>query len=285
MELNQLQQIVAIADEAVLSRAAEKLHISQSALTRSIQRLEDELGIQLFERTKNSMKLNDAGKLVVKHARHVLKDADALLSSLDAFKKRHLSLHIVTCAPAPLWKLTAEMSGQFPDMHITSDMPDEIELVSLLLTEKAALAIVRQNIQTDAIESMPFIDEQLYMQIPLSDPLSRKKSIHFSDLRGKEIREYIHTGFWHQMHRDCIKEAKYIEYDDIMVYTNVVMSQKPLTFTTALANTLRTNMEGCVSVPIVDPEATAHYRIAYLKKNKSMLSDVLKWISKACKEW
>ena len=49
MELNQLQQIVAIADENVLSRAAEKLHISQSALTRSIQRLEDELGIQLFE--------------------------------------------------------------------------------------------------------------------------------------------------------------------------------------------------------------------------------------------
>ena len=49
MELNQLQQIVAIADENVLSRAAEKLHISQSALTRSIQRLEDELGIQLFD--------------------------------------------------------------------------------------------------------------------------------------------------------------------------------------------------------------------------------------------
>ena len=231
------------------------------------------------------MKLNDAGKLVVKHARHVLKDADALVSSLEAFKKRHLALRIVTCAPAPLWKLTAELSGQFPDLHITFDMPDEIELVSLLLTEKASLAIVRQDIQTEAIESIPFLDEQLYMQIPLSDPLSHKKSIHFSDLRGKEIREYIHTGFWHQMHRDCIKEAKYIEYDDIMVYTNVVMSQKPLTFTTALANTLLTDMEGCVSVPIIDKEATAHYRIAYLKKNKSMLSGVLKWISKACKEW
>ena len=285
MELNQLQQLIAIADDSVLSHAAEKLHISQSALTRSIQRLEDELGLPLFERTKNSMKLNEAGKLVVRHARHVLKDADTLLASLDAYKKRHLALHIVTCAPAPLWKLTAELSGQFPDIHITSEMPDEIALVSLLLTEKASLAIVRQEIQTDSIDSIPFIDEQLYMQIPLSDPLSRKKSIHFSDLRGKEIREYIHTGFWHQMHRGCIKEAKYIEYDDIMVYTNVVMSQKPLTFTTALANTLRTDMEGCVSVPIIDEEATAHYRIAYLRKNKSMLSDVLKWISNSCKEW
>ena len=285
MELNQLQQIVAVADENVLSRAAEKLHISQSALTRSIQRLEDELGIQLFERTKNSMKLNEAGKIVVNHARHVLKEASALVSSLEAFKKRHLSLHIATCAPAPLWKLNAELSGRFPDMHITSDMPDEIELVSLLLTEKATLAIVRQDIQTEAIVSMPFIDEQLYMQIPLSDPLSRKKSIRFSDLRGKEIREYIHTGFWHQLHRDCIKEAKYIEYEDIMVYTNVVMSLKPLTFTTALANTLHTDMEGCVSVPIIDEEATAHYRIAYLRKNKPILSEVLFWLSKACKQW
>lgn len=285
MELNQLKQIVVIADETVLSRAAEKLHISQSALTRSIQRLEHELGIQLFERTKNSMKLNEAGKIVVNHARHVLNDADALVASLDAFKKSHLALHIVTCAPAPLWKLTAELSGQFPDLRITSEMPDENDIVSLLLTEKASLAIIRYDIQTDAIVSMPFIDEQLYMQIPLSDSLCNKKSIHFSDLRGKEIREYIHTGFWHQLHRDCIKKAKYIEYDDIMVYTNVVMSQKPLTFTTALAHTLRTDMEGCVSVPIVDEEATAHYRIAYLKKNKPMLSSILNWISKVCKQW
>ena len=285
MELNQLQQLVVIADEAVLSRAAEKLHISQSALTRSIQRLEDEFGVQLFERTKNSMKLNEAGALVVKHARMVLKEADMLTAKLEAFKKRHQAMHIVTCAPAPLWKLTAEMSHKYPDIQITSEMPDENEIVSLLLTEKASIAITRQDIHTDAIDSMPFIDEQLWMQIPLSDPLSRKKSIHFSDLRGKEIREYIHTGFWHQLHRDCIKEAHYIEYDDIMVYTNAILSQKPLTFVTELAHTQHKDMEGCVCVPIVDEEATAHYRIAYLKKNKSMLSGVLNWISKACKAW
>ncbi len=285
MELNQLKQLVVIADEAVLSRAAEKLHISQSALTRSIQRLEDELGVQLFTRTKNSMKLNEAGKLVVKQAHHVLKDAEALVLRLEAFKKSHQSLFIVTCAPAPLWKLTAELSNKFPDIHITSAMPDEDEIVPLLLSEKANLAITRREIKSETIDSMPFIDEQLYMQIPLADPLSHKKAIHFSDLRGKEIREYIHTGFWHQLHRDCIKDAKYIEYDDIMVYTNVVMSQKPLTFTTALANTLRADMAGCVSVPIVDEEATAHYKIAYLKKNKQLLSDVLNWIAKASRTW
>ena len=285
MELNQLRQIIAIADESVLSRAAERLHLSQSALTRSIQRLEDELGMPLFDRTKNSMRLNEAGQIVVKHARHVIRDAEALVAGLEAYRKQHMNLHIVTCAPAPLWKLNAELSGQFPDMHITSDMPDELEIVSLLLTEKATIAIVRQEIHTDAIESIPFVEEQLYMQIPLSDPLSAKKSIHFSDLRGREIREYIHTGFWHRMHRDCIREAKYIEYDDIMVYTNVVMSQKPLTFITELANTLHRDMEGCVCVPIVDAEATAHYRIAYLRKNKSMLSDVIGWIAKACRKW
>ena len=67
MELNQLQQLVVIADETALFRAAQKLHISQSALTRSIQRLEEELGMQLFDRTHNSMKLNEAGTIAIRH--------------------------------------------------------------------------------------------------------------------------------------------------------------------------------------------------------------------------
>lgn len=285
MELQQLQQIVIIAEEKVLSHAAERLHISQSALTRSVQRLEDELGIPLFDRTKNSMTLNEAGRLFVTHAKHVLSDFQKLTDKMEAFKKRKLALHIATCAPAPLWKLTAELSTAFPDTTITSEMPDETDIVSLLLTEKANLAIVRHQIDSDSILTVPFIDEQLYMQVPLTDPLSKQTSIRFSDLSGKVISEYVHTGFWHQLHRDLIPNAQYIEYQDLMVYTNVMISQKPLTFLTELAHTLRTDMTGCVSLPIIDEAATAHYRLAFLKKNKSILAPIIHWISKECIHW
>jgi DNA-binding transcriptional LysR family regulator len=283
MELNQLQQLIVIADENALFRAAKKLHISQSALTRSIQRLEDELGTQLFDRTHNSMKLNEAGKLAVRHARLVLKEADALVTGLDALKKHLQTLHIVTCSPAPLWKLSFELSKEFPDIQITSDMPDESELVSQLLTEKASIAITRCEIHTNEIDSMPLMDEQTFMLVPLSDPLSNKKVIYFSDLKGREICEYTRTGFWHQLLRERIEDAHYLEYDDIMVYFNVVITQKPLTFVSG-AHNLNIDTEGGVRIPIADKEATAHCYIAWLKKNQPNLADILKWISKICWE-
>ncbi|MBQ9909813.1 MAG: LysR family transcriptional regulator, partial [Treponema sp.] len=69
MELVQLKQLVVIAEEKVLSHGAERLNISQPALSRSIQRLEDELGLPLFDRTKNSMVLNEAGAAIVEEAK------------------------------------------------------------------------------------------------------------------------------------------------------------------------------------------------------------------------
>lgn len=285
MELVQLRQLVCISQEKVLSHAAEKLNISQSALSRSIQRLEDELGMQLFSRTKNSMSLNEAGLVIAEQAKLVLEDVRALSAKAEALKNKSLPLHIATCAPAPLWKLAAELGTAFPAVSISSEMPDEDSIVGLLLAEKADLAIVRKPIASGAIESVPFMEEQLFMQIPLSDELSRKKSIRFADLAGKEIREYTKTGFWHKVHRDCIPGARYIEYDDLMVYTNVIKSQCPLTFVTELGNTLHVERDGCVTVPITDAEATARYRLAFLRKNEPRLGGIVSWAVHAAKQW
>lgn len=285
MELTQLRQLVTIADEKVLSRAAEKMGISQSALSRSIQRLEDELGLALFERTKNSMALNEAGRIATEQARLVLEAAAALELKMGEIKSESCSISLATCAPAPQWKLHAELTNVCPKIKVASTMPDEDDIVSLLLSEKAEIAIVRKEIASDAIETVPFMDEQLFMQIPLSDPLSKKSEIHFSDLAGKEIREFTGIGFWHKLHREMIPDAKYIEYDDFMVFANVVKSQNPLTFVTELGHTLSDAREGCVTVPIVDDEATAHYRLAYLKKNKAGLSEIIEWATSAAKKW
>ena len=285
MELIQLQQLVVIAQEKVLTKAAEKLNISQSALSRSIQRLEDELGVPLFTRTKNSMTLNEAGSVIVEQAKIVLEDSESLLNKAQAIKNQTRHINLVTCAPAPQWKLSAELTVAFPKINVTAEMPDEDEIVGLLLSEKADLAIVRKEIDSEAIVTVPFMNEQLFMQIPLTDPLSKKTEIHFADLEGKEIREYTQIGFWYKLHREMIPNATYIQYTDFMVYQNVVKSQTILTFVTELGNTLHAEREGCVTLPIVDEEATAHYRLAFLKKNERKLQDIVSWAVKEAKAW
>ena len=285
MELIQLKQLVAIAEEKTISRAAERLNISQPALSRSVQKLEDEFGIRLFDRTKNSMKINAAGEAVLEKARILLEDEKNLLLKVAALKNKTQHLHIITCAPAPLWRLSAEMGVAFPDISLTNALCDEDEIIALLLSEKADLAIVRREIEAEAILTLPLTDEQLFMQIPLTDPLSKKSSIRFADLAGKEIREYTGTGFWHNLHRECISGARYIEYSDIMVYLNAIKDGKSLTFVTALANTSEPTRDFCTTVPITDSEATAHYRLAFLKKNGEKLRTVTQWATKAAKDW
>ncbi|MBR1911675.1 MAG: LysR family transcriptional regulator [Treponema sp.] len=286
MELIQLKQLVTIAHEKVLSHAADKLNISQPALSRSIQHLEEEFGISLFDRKKNSMVLNEAGALVVEQAEIILADVETLRNRVSAFlKNQRLCITVVSCAPAPLWKLSAELPSVFPNVSLSTSMPEEETIVSLLLSEKAHLAIVRTDIDSESIGTVPLLNEQLFMQIPLTDPLSKKTEIHFSDLAGKEIKEYTKTGFWHNLHREFIPDATYIEYDDMMVYANVVKSQSPLTFVTELGNTLHAHQKECVVVPIVDEKATAHYRLAFLKKNKERFLDIIEWAEKAAQEW
>ena len=74
LETNQLSQLITVADTKTLSKAAEILHISQPALTRSIQKLESELNVTLFDRQKNKITLNKTGELAVSHARRILAD-------------------------------------------------------------------------------------------------------------------------------------------------------------------------------------------------------------------
>jgi DNA-binding transcriptional LysR family regulator len=77
MSLAQLEYFVAVAEEEHLSRAAARLHISQPPLTRQVQRLEAELGVQLFERTARGMKLLPAGQRFLVRARQILGLIDA----------------------------------------------------------------------------------------------------------------------------------------------------------------------------------------------------------------
>lgn len=88
IEFNQLEHLVSIAKNKTISKAAEELLISQPGLTRSMQRLEDDLGVSLFNRKKNKIELNENGKLAVEFAQNLLAEREEMIKELTKTKSK-----------------------------------------------------------------------------------------------------------------------------------------------------------------------------------------------------
>ena len=106
MEYEELKHLIAFAKYGTLSQAAKALHLSQPVLTRSMQHLEESLGVPLFNRTKNRIRLNETRKLVVELAKQVLKETERIQGQLVAFDRSQHSFSIGACAPAPNIQMT-----------------------------------------------------------------------------------------------------------------------------------------------------------------------------------
>lgn len=86
MELRQLEYFIAVASEMNFSRAAEQVHVVQSALSTSVGKLEKELGVQLFDRSKQQIKITPAGELFREHARRVIRAARLAKDSMSSYR-------------------------------------------------------------------------------------------------------------------------------------------------------------------------------------------------------
>jgi DNA-binding transcriptional LysR family regulator len=86
VELRHLEYFVAVAAELNFSRAAQRIHVVQSALSAAVSRLEKELGVELFDRSKRQIALTAAGEVFLQHAREVIHTARRAQISVDAFR-------------------------------------------------------------------------------------------------------------------------------------------------------------------------------------------------------
>ena len=102
IELEQLKQLIAFAKYGTLSKAAEELYISQPALSRSIQKLEKTLEVELFDRKKNKMELNKNGKTVIQYVEKILNLVDEMEEKISKDNQVQNNFSIGSCAPAPL---------------------------------------------------------------------------------------------------------------------------------------------------------------------------------------
>lgn len=274
LETNQLSQLITIADTKTLSKAAEILHISQPALTRSIQKLESELNVTLFDRQKNKITLNKTGKLAVSHARRILADVEQMTQSIQAFERSLHTISIGSCAPAPIVELLYYLTEKFATMTFSSETVNPDSLVLGLKNNTYQIIITNSPVKDSEICCREFCREQLFLTIPPAHPLATKKDGIFADeLAGETMLLFKEIGIWESFIKAKMSQTDFIIQDRDDAFNALIRASALPAFATNLTLKRNDRRQNRIIIPFLDDEAKMTFYCSTLNKNKIYLPD------------
>lgn len=191
IELRQLHYALAIAEELHFTRAAEKLHLTQSALSRQIQQLEATLGIELFRRGTRRVELTEAGEVFMYHARKTLEQARVAVQHAQAVGRGEPSEFLITHSPFVDIHLvtTAQevIDAAKPRIPVRYRSVSSFEQISLLISGLAQAALTLLPIDTEELNSVCLLREQLLVALPAQHRLARKRHIRVSEVGDDSV--------------------------------------------------------------------------------------------------
>lgn len=211
MDLRQLEYVVAVAETLNFTRAAERSHVVQSALSHQVARLEAELGTRLFERSTKSVRLTASGELLVNYARRVLATVADARAELDALKGlRRGQLHVGSTQVTGRVVDTVRLLGQFhrlyPDITLATRTGPPNELASAVLSGELDIAFITGHADPPTLSSTVVIQhEPLVAIVPSDHKLARRRRVRLAELaqagpfvefrEGIDLRVEVDTAF------------------------------------------------------------------------------------------
>ena len=279
-EIYQLEQLLAFAEYGTLSGAAERLHVSQPALSRSMQRLETELQVPLFDRQKNKIEFNENGRMAADCARQVMDKCQDMISRLQAFDRSQRTILVGSCAPAPLWEIPPVLSDLYPDRTISSEIRENDMLLQGLRDDVYQLIILPYAVEEPGITCVKYGEEHLYFSLPPAHPLSGSKGLYMRDLNGETMLLRNRLGFWRDVTDQKMPDTRFLEQEDI-AFNELVKSSALPSFTTDVAFHREGNPVNRVNIPILDEEANVTYYCLYKPHGRNDLSAFIKTLPTA----
>ena len=173
-----LAYVAEIARAGSIRRAAERLNLTPSALTRQVQDLEYELGTPIFERLAQGMRLNAAGELLVRHARDQLADLERVrsqIADLTGVRRGHVAL---ACSQAFVNHVVPDeveaYRARFPQVGFTVQVRDHAQAVAALTAYEADLALVLQPPASAELQTLFACNQTLCALMRAGHPLARE---------------------------------------------------------------------------------------------------------------
>ena len=191
MTLNELKYIVAVARERHFGRAAEACFISQPTLSVAVKKLEDELGVSLFERRKGEVSVTPVGEQIISQAQRVLEEASGI-RQLAAQGQDQLASPlrigaIYTIGPYLLPNLIPTLTEMAPQMPLVVEENYTAVLAERLKQGELDVVIISLPFDEPGILTQPLYEEPFVLLLPSSHPFNQKTEVAISDLKKEDV--------------------------------------------------------------------------------------------------
>ena len=267
-----LEQLSAFRAAGTLSGAAETLHMSQPALSRSMQKLEKMLGVTLFNRQKNRLYLTELGRLAADYADRILRDQDEMVETLLARDGMLHTISIGSCAPGPLFAYTVSLPAFYPGRTVATEMNgDETALMDKLRQGHFNLIFLSHSVEEADLCCIHCGDEHLSINVIPAHPaaLFKDKGVTFAEMDGETFLMNASIGIWNDLVRTKLPHSRLVLQDDMESLETVVNTSTLPSFTTDLARQFFAGRyKGRIDVPFTDKEATISFYAVFQKKDR-----------------
>ncbi|WP_127499923.1 LysR family transcriptional regulator [Actinoplanes solisilvae] len=189
--LKQLRYYLAVAEELHFGRAAERLGIAQPPLSQSIQRLERDLGVELFDRSRRRIEFTTAGRLLFDEARALLAGEERVRGLMRMVRDGTLGTLRAGVPPetpaVTLQALLRRLSDELPGLDVDLQELTTSEQVRLLADARLDVGVVHHPVEAPDLRFGPTTDVRLGVVLPRVSPLAAASELAFADLAGHDL--------------------------------------------------------------------------------------------------
>lgn len=239
MNTQVLEYIIAISEEKSLSKAADRLLVTQPALTQQVKKLEKELDARLFRREKNELVLTDAGKVYVNGARSVLNIYHNACKEIKRMKDSGKKQITIVYNNALLPSFTTRVLAPFTELHkdvFLSTIDGNTAVAKDYLTSSMAdiAVIATKDLSHSMLEYVPLRKEELMLAIPADHPCVSRFEQEGVDLRSLKEEYFIlnqNNSYFRILEKEIFANSQFApnilcEISDLNASKNMVMNRR-----------------------------------------------------------
>lgn len=213
MTLTQLIQFKTITETMNMTKAAKVLFVSESSLSQNLAKLENELGVQLFERNKKRLTLNEYGRRLLIHVNIIEREVSLIKEEIPEMTLQSKTLKVISFEEASLRYLCSAISMKYPDIILKTVIKDKSDEISSVLQGETDIAILDSAADEKELFSALICINKPKLSVPYGHRFFNRDSVSWEELSG----EYFITLPDHSTYL-LDKVMKLLEDNNIMIH-------------------------------------------------------------------